>query len=153
MIDFDWNAISSISTAVASVATAVGVLFGAWQISLSKKQVQAEFEDSMDQQYRSLSMALPVDVLIGKEPQKEEARRVRELVFNYLDLSNEQVYLRAKGRVSKHTWVSWNSGIKEHLARPAFKSVFTEVSSISGFTYLERLVESDFQSDPKDWFK
>ncbi|WP_250657836.1 hypothetical protein [Alkalimarinus coralli] len=148
----DWNAISSISTAVASVATAIGVLFGAWQIRLSKKQAQAEFEDSMDQQYRSLSMDLPVDVLIGKEPAEEDKAKVRELVFNYLDLSNEQVYLRAKGRISRHTWESWCLGIKAHLERPAFKQVFDEVKVNSGFTYLERLVDSGYKSDPDDWF-
>ncbi|MFT5717350.1 MAG: hypothetical protein ACI9T7_001541 [Oleiphilaceae bacterium] len=148
----DWNAISSISTAVASVATAIGVLFGAWQIRLSKKQAQAEFEDSMDQQYRSLSMDLPVDVLIGKEPDENQKPIVRELVFNYLDLSNEQVYLRAKGRISKYTWESWCFGIKAHLERPAFKQVFDEVRAASGFTYLEKLVDSNFESDPDQWF-
>jgi len=148
----DWNAISSISTAVASVATAIGVLFGAWKIRLSKKQAQAEFEDSMDQQYRSLSMDLPVDVLIGKEPTKDESAKVRELVFNYLDLSNEQVYLRAKGRISKYTWASWCLGIKAHLERPAFKQVFDEVRDNSGFTYLERLVDSKYESDLDSWF-
>ncbi|MFT7184709.1 MAG: hypothetical protein ACI84K_000075 [Pseudohongiellaceae bacterium] len=148
----DWNVISSISTAVASVATAIGVLFAAWQFRQSQKQSQASFEDSMDQQYRSLSMALPVDVLIGKESSKEDKDKVRELVFNYLDLSNEQVYFRAKGRISKYTWESWSLGIKGHLERPAFKQVFEEVRDVSGFTYLERLVDSKYESDPDNWF-
>jgi hypothetical protein len=81
----DWNALSSIATAAGSIATGFGVLFGAWQIRLSKKQAQAEFEDHLDQQYRILSMAIPVDVLIGKEPKDEEKEMVRELIYNYLD--------------------------------------------------------------------
>ena len=149
----DWNALSSIATAIGSLATAIGVIFGAWQIRLTKKQSQAEFEDGFDQQYRTLSMAIPVDVLIGNLPHPQETSEVRELIFNYLDLSNEQVYLRAKGRVSKLTWKSWRSGIKAHLARPFFYQVFDEVKSQSGFTYLARLVEEDFSSDPRKWYR
>ncbi len=118
----DWNMVSSVATAVGSVATAIGVIFGAWQIRLSKKQSQAEFEDKLDQQYRIISMELPVDVLIGKAPDADEKNQVRELIYNYLDLSNEQVYLRAKGRISTYTWQSWSAGIKAHLARETFST-------------------------------
>lgn len=149
----DWNILSSIATSVGSVATAVGVIFGAWQIRLSKKQSQAQFEDGLDQQYRVLTMELPVDVLIGKTPRQEDKSKVRELVFNYLDLTNEQVYLRAKGRISTYTWQSWCSGIKGHLERPAFADVFAEVKTDSSFTYLERLAATNFESDPLSWYK
>jgi len=149
----NWNVISSIATAIGSIATAVGVIFGAWQIRLSKKQAQAEFEDNFDQQYRALTMDIPVDVLIGKEPQRDDENRVRELIYNYLDLTNEQVYLRAKGRISNHTWESWCSGIKSHLERPVFKNVYNEIKSNSSFTYLEKLVTQSYQSDPKSWYK
>ena len=33
-MNFDWNVISAISTAIGSIATAVGVCFGAWQIQV-----------------------------------------------------------------------------------------------------------------------
>ena len=151
-MNIDWNVVT-IATAIGSVATAVGVIFGAWQIMLSKKQAQAEFEDNFDQQYRDLTMELPVDVLIGKEPKREELARVRELIYNYLDLTNEQVYLRAKGRISQHTWTSWCSGIKSHLERPAFRSVYNEIKQDSSFTYLEKLVSKNYQIDPKFWYK
>jgi len=152
-MNIDWNTVSLIASAVGSIATAIGVLFGAWQIRLSKKQAQAEFEDHLDQQYRTLSMELPVDVLIGKEPKVGEEERVRELVYNYLDLSNEQVYLRAKGRITRLTWEIWCSGMQAHLERPAFNRVFVEISGACGFSYLRRLVSSDYKSDPVNWFK
>lgn len=151
----DWNVVSSVATAFASVATAIGVAFVGFQLKLTKKQGQAEFEDRLDQQYREISMALPVDVLIGKDMDDGEAKgiQIRELVYNYLDLSNEQVYLRAKGRISNHTWASWCSGIKAHMEKKAFRVVFDEVKENAGFSYLERLVEDEFSSDPSDWFK
>lgn len=95
-----WNAMSSIATAIGSLVTAIGVAFVGVQIRITKKHAQAKFEDSMDQQYRILSMGIPVDVLMGQE------KEVRELIYNYLDLSNEQIYLRAKECISSLTWKS-----------------------------------------------
>ncbi|MCJ8313916.1 MAG: hypothetical protein HRU38_17525 [Saccharospirillaceae bacterium] len=149
----DWNIVSSVATATASLATALGVCFGAWQIKIGKDQSQATFEDSLDQQYRAISMELPVSVLIGEPVAEEDRMRVRELIFNYLDLANEQVYLRAKGRISRHTWISWGSGIQLHLSKPAFDEVYTEIKENCDFTYLGRLVESNFASDPKSWYR
>lgn len=151
-MDLDWEVVSSIATAVGSLVTAVGVGFGAWQIKISKDQAQSAFEDSLDQQYRSLSMALPVNILIGAPVKPQQRNEIRELVFNYLDLCNEQVYLRAKGRISKHTWASWSSGIKLHLDKPAFDEVYQEVREESNFTYLDRLIDADFDSDPAGWY-
>lgn len=150
-MNFDWNAIGAISTAIGSIATAVGVCFGAWQIHLTRKQSLTEFEDSLDQQYRSLSMGIPVEVLIGNELSDDKYPAVRELIYNYLDLSNEQIYLRSKGRISEHTWKSWSAGIREHLNRPVFQKVYREVTEASGFSYLEKLVDAEFRDDPYKW--
>jgi hypothetical protein len=51
-----------------------------------------------------------------------------------------------------YTWESWCIGIKAHLERPAFKHVFDEVRDDSGFTYLGKLVDSKYESDPDGWF-
>jgi hypothetical protein len=53
----DWNTI-------ASVATAIGVAIGVWQIREGAKIAQAQFEDALDQQYRSLAEDIPVDALL-----------------------------------------------------------------------------------------
>lgn len=151
-MNVDWSVVSSIATAFASITTAVGVLLVGNQLKLSKKQDLASFEGALDEQYRAISMALPVDVLIGKEPAKGEERAVRELIYNYLDLSNEEVYYRAKGRISNHTWNSWNAGIRAHMAKPAFKAVYEEVAEKSEFSYLMRLIDEEYKTDPASWY-
>ncbi|MDG1732577.1 MAG: hypothetical protein P8H39_06315 [Thalassotalea sp.] len=147
----DWDIVSSAATAIASLATALGVCFGAWQIKVGKDQAQATFEDGLDQQYRVLSMELPVSVLIGEPVEESDRSRVRELIYNYLDLANEQVYLRAEGRIAKHTWVSWSDGILLHLSKPAFKEVYLEIKDKCDFTYLNHLVDNDLDVDPRKW--
>ena len=150
-MDIDWNIVSSLATAIAAVVAAVGLCFGAWQIKMGKDQAQAAFEDSLDQQYRSLSMALPVNVLIGGKVEEADTAEIRELIFNYLDLSNEQIYRRSTGRISAATWSSWAIGIKIHLSKQPFSDVYHEIRFEANFTYLDRLIDSNFGSDPKSW--
>jgi hypothetical protein len=94
---------------IASIATAIGVAFAAWQIFQTHRLAQTTFEDSLDQQYRSLAMLIPVNALIGKSIPENEKKEVREIIYNYLDLCNEQIYLRVKNRVTENRWKDWQS--------------------------------------------
>jgi hypothetical protein len=112
-MDIDWYTI-------ASAATAIGVGVGVVQLNLSKRLAQTQFEDSLVQQYRALAKEIPVDTLIGKEVPPDQRPAVRKLIFNYLDLSNEQIALRANRRIGRRTWLEWCEEIKENLEKPAF---------------------------------
>lgn len=142
----------AISTIAGYIVTSIGVGFIAWQIRLQKKQSQADFEDNLDKEYRQITIALPVDVLLGKKPHSEKSEEVRNLIYNYLDLCNEQICLRAKGRISKLTWISWCVGMKIHLNSNTFLDVYKECSGLASWTYLTKLVESDFKTDPNTWY-
>ena len=142
----DWNTL-------ASIATAILVGIGVWEIRQGSRIAQAQFEDSLDQQYRVLSMDIPVDALIGQAVPEAQWLETRELIYNYLDLCNEQVFLRQKKRVRKDTWLDWCAGIRSHLGKPAFQKVWSEVKSESpsSFSFLERLELDSFESDPAKW--
>ena len=143
-MDFNWDTL-------ASIATAIGVGVAAWQIRESKKLSQSSFEDSLDQQYRNLVMKIPVDALLGKPIPADEMKKVREIIYNYLDLCNEQAFLRKKNRISLTRWTDWNDGIKENLNRLAFKEVWEEVKkeSPSSFSSLSQLEQCNFKTDPR----
>lgn len=142
----DWNTIASIATAVL-----VGV--GVWEIRAGSHIAQSEFEESLDRQYRELARDIPVDALIGGMVPKTQWPETRELIYNYLDLCNEQVFLRKKNRIRKDTWRDWCAGMRSHLEKPAFLKVWNEVKSAAprSFAYLERLEANAFRSDPKRW--
>ncbi len=135
---------------IASIATAFGVAIAAWQIWESHKLAQTTFEDSLEQQYRNLAMKIPVDALIGKPVPKEKKPEIREIIYNYLDLCNEQIYLRVKKRIRKNRWKDWQDGIKENLRTPAFLEVWAEIKreAPSTFTFLSKLEECEFNCDP-----
>lgn len=142
----DWNSI-------VSVFTMLGVLVAAFQLRVSSKIAQSEFEDSIDQQYRELAKGIPVDALIGREVSLDKKELTRELIYNYLDLCNEQIFLRKKGRVRIDTWIDWCSGIESNLKKIEFRTVWFEVKNEAPktFSFLEKLDALDFVGDPKNW--
>ncbi len=139
----DWNTI-------ASIATAAGVAVAAWQIWESRRLAQMSFEDAVDQQYRDLAMQIPVDALLGKDIPAEVKPKVREIIYNYLDLCNEQAYLRKKKRISATRWGEWCEGIQNNLSKPVFREVWEEVKSEAPdeFTALTELERDGFNGDP-----
>lgn len=148
--------------ALNSILTACGLIFIGWELKVAQqsaqdtqKIAQAEFEDSIDVQYRQLAKEIPVDILFGLPIPEENYKEIRELIYNYLDLSNEQVYLRKINRVSKERWIGWREGIKEHLQKEGFKQVWEEVKQNipHTFRYLEMLEKNNFQSGPRKWLK
>jgi hypothetical protein len=138
---------------IAALATAVGVLIAAWQIRESRKLSQSSFEDTLDQQYRDLAHGIPVDALIGRPVNASQETETRELIYNYLDLCNEQVFLRKKNRITQETWKDWCAGIESHLQKVAFKQVWEEIKAQSpgSFSFLEKLENEGFSIDPREW--
>jgi len=138
---------------IASIATAIGVGIAAWQIWESRKLTGASFEDSFDQQYRELSFTIPVNALLGKPLDEGKEDQARESVYNYLDLCNEQIYQRAKRRISEERWHEWASGIEGNLSRPFFLVVWEDVKKHTpgAFSFLERLEKNGYTSDPARW--
>ena len=140
-------------TSVASIATAIGVFVAAYELRETQKIAQTEFEDSLDQQYRELARDIPVDALIGKTVSVEKKEITRELIYNYLDLCNEQISLRAKKRIRKDSWLDWSLGIKAHLEKTEFKTIWEEIKAESPgtFTFLEKLEKTNYSKDPAQW--
>ena len=145
-MSIDWNS-------TVSIFTTIGVLVAAFQLRVSSIIAQSEFEDSIDQQYRELAKDIPVDALIGKTVPSEKKEYTRELIYNYLDLCNEQTFLRKNKRVRRGTWVDWCSGMQSHLSKVEFVNVWTEIKEEAPktFTFLEQLEKSQFQGDPSKW--
>lgn len=109
---------------VASLATAVGVAIAAWQLFLTKQQVQSQFEDSFTDEYRRISAQLPLAALLGQPLGKVELEASLRAFYEYFDLSNEEAFLNNRGRLRRETWENWCEGIEQHMARPAFKQAW-----------------------------
>lgn len=149
------NSISwlDIVSAIASIATAVGIWFAWQQIRLAKQQATTQFEDNMAREYREIALQLPVKALLGEELNDKEYTQALDNFYHYIDLSNEQVFLRQNERISTETWINWCDGIKSNLSRPAFKKAWEEIKmrASDSFAELRRLEASGFKDDPHSW--
>lgn len=139
--------------AISGVATALGVLFAGVQLMLSKQQTRTDFEDSLNRDYRDTIRSIPVEAMFG-DP-LSDALKEKHLAdfYRYIDLTNEQVFLRQQGRVSKATWINWADGIRDNMSRPAFASAWILIKgrAVNSFEELRRLEESGYKADPKEW--
>jgi hypothetical protein len=143
---FDWNALS----AIANTVTAAGVFFALWQLRVTKSIAQLQFEDSLAKEYRDLAAKIPTKAFYGVELSEAEHKQTRDEFFRYIDLSNEQVSLRKRNRISSKVWESWCAGIKYNLQLPAFRKAWAEIKDRTGsFEELRTLEEGDFTVDPR----
>lgn len=135
---------------VASIATAVGVFLAWWQIRESSRQAKSTFEDSLASEYRSLVQGLPVEALLGEDLDEEAYRGNLSELYHYIDLTNEQTFLRRCGRISQETWENWREGIQTTMSKPAFARAWREISERSpdSFGELRRLIDSGYAADP-----
>jgi len=138
---------------IASVATAVAVFFAWSQIRLTKRQAITQFEDGLGREYREIAQRIPVKALLGEEIEEELYENALDDFYHYIDLTNEEVFLRQNNRVTLKTWENWCDGIKSNLSRPAFKKAWAEIksSATESFNELRRLEASGFKDDPYKW--
>jgi hypothetical protein len=143
----------NIIQALASVATAIGVIVAVQQLKLTKQQTVSRFEDGLTKQYREIIRGLPVEALLGEELDAIKQRDSLQAFYRYIDLSNEQIFLRLNGRVSEKTWYDWCDGIHAHFRRPAFKRAWEEIKERANgsFEELRRLETDKFAGDPYLW--
>lgn len=117
-----------ILSALANIATAAAVVVAARQLVLTKNQAIVSFEDSFAKEYRELASKLPTKALLGGVLSEEEYNKHFDELYHYIDLCNEQVFLKNTGRISDSTWKFWQDGIKTNLQRPAFKRAWSEIA-------------------------
>lgn len=139
-------------TAVATAFSTVGIGLAYSQLRMSQKIAQLQFEDGMAKEYRDLVNRLPTKALLGATLSEDEYQNAFDDLFHYIDLSNEQVFLRQQGRVGQKMWDNWSDGIKHNLSLHAFKRAWRQIKDESdSFQEIRRLELSNFKDDPKKW--
>lgn len=136
-----------------SAATAVGVFFAAVQLRFTKKQAITTFEDQVSNEYRQIVKAIPVKALLGESLTDDEFYGALNDLYNYIDFTNEQIFLRQLNRIRLTTWENWQDGIKSNMSLPAFERAWQLVKNKlpNSFNELRKLEEEKYTSDPRKW--
>jgi hypothetical protein len=137
---------------MASVVAACGVFLAFWQLRMSKNIAQLEFEVSLAREYRELAANIPTKALLGVVISENELQESFDEFYRYIDLTNEQISLRQRGRIKIETWENWLSGIKSNLKLSPFKRAWEEIkNSSTSFQELRRLEKENLDADPMSW--
>jgi hypothetical protein len=144
------STIGELWTAVGSLGTAIAVIVAAIQIWYATRQEKTEFEDSLAKEYREILGALPPSVLLQDPAANNAAESHFVVLYRYLDLSNEQTFLRSKGRIRASTWNDWCLGIRTNLDRHGFKEAWEKVKGKSFDDLLN--LDSNGYRDPRQPF-
>ncbi len=135
---------------IASIATAGSVIVLLYRIVLNGRRATTRFENELVSEYRDVINELPLEALLGEELSEDTHKRNLPDFYRYIDLSNEQVFLRQENQISKSTWRNWRDGIKSNLSKPAFKEAWCEIKNRSkhDFSELRELEDHDYEIDP-----
>jgi len=129
------------SSMLSSDATAIGVTVVGRQLMVSKHLARTAFEDQLHARYREIIHQLPISVLLGDALADYEYVAALLVLYQYIDLSNEQVYLNTCGRISPQTWANWREGIAGDFSLPTFQRASSEIGARAprSFDYLRRI--------------
>ena len=146
------SAAASSVSAIAAIVAAVGVWYARSQLKNSRDIAQLQFEDALGKEYREVANRLRPKALLGEDLSDQEYQDAFDELFHYVDLSNEQVSLRQRGRIGPEVWESWRAGIRSNLALPAFARAWAEIKTkSSSFQELRRFESEGKACDPKTW--
>jgi hypothetical protein len=118
------------ATAFGALGTAFSACMAWRQLRVLRKQAASTFEDRLTEQYRKIMRRIPVDIRFGldlDELDKTDLEGYRGAIFSYIDLCNEQAFLRSKKKISKEVWAEWEPGIVRNMKLPAFSSFWAQV--------------------------
>lgn len=145
--------ILNIIQAVGSGLTGLGALIVIGQLYQRKRQFTTEFEDKLTSDYRGIIYRLPVDALLDDSDGEEEYIGDLDDYYRYIDLTNDQIFLRQEGRISKSTWENWSDGIETIMGKSNFEAAWNEIQEreSASFSELQKFMSDKHPDDPRYW--
>lgn len=139
---------------IVTIVTFVGIFVAYKHLKLTRDLAVANFENQLFMEYRRTIEKFPSSIMMGCEVNEDLMEELQDKFYSYVDLTNEQIYLRMSGKITHSTWIVWRDGIKYNLMLPAFKKSWDKVKkSTSSFQELRRFENEGFMSDPISWNK
>lgn len=138
---------------LAPYATAAGVAIAMIQLWRTATQSVTTFEDSISKEYREITRRIPYKALVGIEMSDSEKDVALNEIYNYMDLCNEQAFLRKAKRIRKNTWNDWQEGMKLNFGLPFFRDASEDILDRlpTTFNELRKVKNCGYNTDPIKW--
>ncbi|WP_317508704.1 hypothetical protein [Halovibrio sp. HP20-50] len=133
--------------------TSFGVAIAMIQLWRTATQAVTTFEDSISKEYREITRRIPYKALVGIDMSDNEKAEALNEIYNYMDLCNEQIFLRKAKRVRRSTWNDWQEGMRSNFGLPFFSETSEEIMRMlpKTFNELRRVRDTDYSTDPGKW--
>ena len=115
-------------TAIASLATAVGVFVAAAQLWLAARQATTQFEDGLNAQYREIARRLPVAALLGEVLEGDVYQGALPHLYQLFRPFQRAGISALKVECDRVRGRTGLKGIEQNLGRPAFHRARAEIS-------------------------
>lgn len=133
---------------VISGVTALSIFAAAVQIVAQSRQMHRDFEALYVGRYWSLMDLRSMKFTRGGTPRRKDI----EVIHRYLQLCEDQIDLRKRGRVTTNTWHFWEQSIRAQVSSPHYKLTLRG-SMDDEYPSLRWLMKSEKNRDPLPWGK
>ncbi|MFC7788097.1 hypothetical protein ACU045_03855 [Microbacterium sp. MAHUQ-60] len=99
-----------------SALTLVAIAFAALQLIFHSRQMHREFEAMYVVRYWELMDRRSRPFALGQAPTRIDYK----IILEYLQLSEDEIDLRQRGRVTDATWAFWSESIIDQCSSPAY---------------------------------
>jgi len=113
---------AEVVTSAASVVTALGVFALAFQVHLTRRQMQLEFEATFVTRYEAIAGRIPLEMRLGTATEPTELSL--RTFFDYFELCEQELYYRKRSRISDDAWSDWWEGMSLNLRHPVYREAF-----------------------------
>lgn len=136
---------AEVVTALVSALTMLTVGFAVLQVLFLNRQMHRELESLYLERYWALMDRRSSKFALGGTPNRAD----RSVIRAYLQLTEDQLGLRAVGRVTNHTWGFWATDI---AAQCSVREYSTELACAPANVYplVRRLITNGGKYDPLD---
>lgn len=143
-------------TQIVQIITCLALIFAAWQILFHARQMHRDMELVYVEQYWRIMMRASPEWRLtnfrGPTTKPKDAR----VVLDYLQLCEDEIQLRASGRVTDNTWKLWAEAIKFQTSHEPYETALASPTSEGLFMLVRQLRSSspDALFDPlsRGWF-
>jgi hypothetical protein len=117
--------ITTIASALTAIAAVAAAFYLRKELGELTTDAQTTFEDDLSREYRAIVASLPMEAFyVDGSP----LLRKMGAFYRYFDLSNQQLFLAKKGRVSPATFEEWEEGIVGNMQLPAFAAAWKDLA-------------------------
>ncbi|WP_426516749.1 hypothetical protein ACPPVQ_18785 [Diaminobutyricibacter sp. McL0618] len=108
-----------IASSLASVVTALAVVFAVGQLRVARQQSHRDFENLYVRRYWDLLDQFSDQATLDKDLSSWGSDDLT-IALNYIRLCEDEVDMRRLGRITNSTWAFWGPAISQAMTEPAY---------------------------------